>query len=123
MSDSADDITALLKRLAAGPSPARLEQPKRIPKPISSLSIDDPDERSIILIIRTSGDGVIRGMISLPAWHELPEFWEGPYDVGDALKLADDYAWEYGYRGIAIDIESSQLWDPSWGVLEVSGAE
>lgn len=123
MTDPLADLAALQARLAAGP-PAREpeEQPDRIPKPMYNLAVDDPDERSIILIIRTGGDGIVRGMIALPQWYELPEMWDGPHDVADAVRLADDYAWNYGYRGIAIDIESSQLWDPVWGVL-VSGTD
>jgi hypothetical protein len=121
MSEPTDDIAALLQRLEAGPPPPRPEGPKRIPKPIYALSIDDPDKRSIILIIRTGGDGIVRGMISLPQWYELPEMWDGPHEIADAVRLADEYAWEYGYHGIAIDIESSQLWDPSWGDL-ITGA-
>ena len=35
------------------------------------------------------------------------------YEMHVAVPLADDYAHVYGYRGIAIDIESSQLWDPA----------
>ena len=35
-----------------------------------------------------------------------------------AVPLAYDYAWEFGYHAIAIDIESSQMWDPAWGLLE-----
>ncbi|HEY8578167.1 MAG TPA: hypothetical protein VIL88_17715 [Devosia sp.] len=116
-----DDLTDLMARLAAGP-PVDYEphQPARIPKPIYNLSVDDPDERSIILIIRTGGDGIVRGMISLPQWYELPEMWDGPHLMADALRLADDYAWHYGYHGIAIDIESSQMWDPAWGQLVTS---
>jgi hypothetical protein len=34
-----------------------------------------------------------------------------------AIGLANDYAANYGYHSIAIDIESSQLWDPAWGEL------
>ena len=54
-----------------------------------------------------------RATIVLPQWHELPDGWDGPHKMHVAIPLADDYAWQYGYRGIAIDIESSQLWDPA----------
>jgi hypothetical protein len=119
MSDPADDIAALLQRLKGGPSPSpAAETPRRIPKPLYLLSVDDPDDRAIVLIIRTSNDGVVRGMIALPQWYELPEMWDGPHDVADAVRLADDYADAYGYHAIAIDIESSQLWDPAWGDLQ-----
>jgi hypothetical protein len=115
-----DEIEALRARLAAGPpSDYQAEQPQRIPKPIYNLNMDDADldERSIILIIRTGKDGVVRAMISLPQWYEIAEMWDGPHDVADAIRLADDYADAYCYYGIAIDIESSQLWDPAWGKL------
>ena len=82
------------------------------------LDVDDPDDRSIVLIFRTGEDGVTRATIVLPQWHELPEGWDGPHKMHVAIPLADDYAWQYGYRGIAIDIESSQLWDPAWGDLD-----
>jgi hypothetical protein len=114
----ADDLAELMRHLEAGPPNSSASMPpRRVPKPIYLLEVDDPDERSIILIIRTGKDGIVRGMISLPQWQEMPEFWEGPYDVADAVRLADEYAWHYGYHGIAIDIESSQLWDPKWGEL------
>lgn len=121
MSEAFNDLADLMKRLEAGPPAAREDQPARIPKPIYNLSIDDPDEHSIILIIRTGGDGIVRGMVALPQWYELPEMWDGPHLVADAVRLADDYAWNYGYHGIAIDIVSSQLWDPAWGELDVGG--
>lgn len=37
------------------------------------------------------------------------------------MPLANDYDHEYGYHAIAIDIESSQLWDLAWGDLQKSG--
>ena len=63
-------------------------------------------------------DGVPRATISLPEWHELPKGWDGPHEMHIAVPLANDYAHEYGYHSIAIDIESSQLWDPVWGNLD-----
>ena len=124
MNDPKDEITALQVRLAEDP-PANYgdEKPPRIPKAIYNLSIHDEElhERSIILIIRNGGDGVVRGMIALPQWYEIPKMWDGPHDVADAIRLADDYAHAYGYYGIAIDIESSQLWDPAWGNLVAPG--
>lgn len=33
--------------------------------------------------------------------------------------MADSYAEAYGHRAIAIDIESSQIWDASWGTLSI----
>ena len=35
-----------------------------------------------------------------------------------AVPLADSYAHEFGYHAIAIDIDSSQLWQPEWGQLQ-----
>lgn len=66
--DTEAELAALKARLAAGPPPTETERPRRIPKPIYNLALDDGDldERSIILIIRTGGDGVVRGMIALP---------------------------------------------------------
>jgi hypothetical protein len=118
MSNPDDEIASLRARIAtASPAEYQVATPARVPKPIYNLAVDDPDDRSIILIIRSGKDGVVRGMIALPQWHEIPEMWDGPHAVIDAVRLADDYAWEYGYHGIAIDIESSQLWDPAWGEL------
>lgn len=119
MTDPIDDIAALRARLAAGPPAAAEASSPRIPKPIYLLSVDDPDDRSIVLFIRTGRDGIARATIALPEWHELPEGWDGPHEMQVAVPLADDYAHEYGYHGIAIDIESSQLWDPAWGELVV----
>lgn len=117
--DPADDLAALRARLAAGPPPTRPERIHRIPKPIYLLSVDEPDDRAIVLIVRTGRDGVPRATIALPEWHELPEGWDGPHTMDVAVPLADSYAHEYGYHGIAIDIESSQMWDPEWGHLDV----
>lgn len=89
-------------------------------KPIYHFSLDSPDRRCIVLIIRTGNDGVVRGRISLPQWYELPETWDGPHDAASAVRLAGDYAGAYGYQGVAVDIESSQLWDPAWGELSVA---
>jgi len=47
----------------------------------------------------------------------LPAGYDGPHRIDVALHLADSYAEAYGYYAIAIDIESSQLWDPAWGPL------
>ncbi|WP_092423233.1 hypothetical protein [Devosia crocina] len=60
-------------------------------------------------------------MISLPQWYEIPEMWEGPYTMDIAVPLVNEYAYVCGYHTIAIDIESSQLWDPARGQLEVRG--
>lgn len=121
--DAADDLHKLMRRLAE-PGPFEretlrgFERRKRTPKPIYVLSVDDPDERSIILIVRQSRDGITRAMIAQPECQELPEGWDGPHTMNVAIPLADEYANEYGYRGIAIDIESSQLWAPAWGELQ-----
>ena len=118
MSDPNDDLARLVSRIAGGMPAAPVEAtPRRIPKPVYLLSVDDPDATSIVLIVRTGPDGVPRATIALPKWHELPEGWDGPHEMHVAIALADDYAHEYGYSGIAIDIESSQLWDPAWGSL------
>ena len=119
MTGISDDLARLISRIAAGrPTTAEDDSPVRAPKPLYLLAVDDPDDRSIVLIVRTGKDGVTRATIVLPQWHELPDGWDGPHKMHVAIPLADDYAWQYGYRGIAIDIESSQLWDPAWGDLD-----
>jgi hypothetical protein len=87
-------------------------------KPIYLLNVDDPDPRAIVLVVRTNEDGVTTGELRLPAWHELLSMFDGPHPMDVALPLADSYAEAYGYHAIAIDIESSQLWDEAWGRLE-----
>ena len=73
----------------------------------------------VVLIIRTSLDGVTRGVIAVPAYFDLPETEEGPYRIKEALKHAKHYALGYGTERVIVDIESSQLWDPKWGKLEM----
>lgn len=120
MTDYKAELDKLKVRISAG-MPAAAPEPKqhRIPKPIYLLTVDEPGDRSIILIVRTGPDGVQRATIALPQWQELPEGWDGPHEMHVAVPLADDYAHEYGYHSIAIDIESSQLWQAEWGVLQV----
>jgi hypothetical protein len=57
--------------------------------------------------------------LRLPAWQKIKAGWDGPHSIAIAVSLADSYAEAYGYRTIAIDIESSQLWDTAWGTLSV----
>lgn len=123
MTDSSEALEALKRRLASGPALTPSGRDHRVPKPIYLLSVDDPDEQSIVLIVRTSKDGIVRAFIALPQWQELPEGWDGPHEMEVAIPLADSYAHEYGYRGIAIDIESSQLWDAAWGELSGGASE
>lgn len=113
------DLESLKAKLAVG-MPVAAPEPRqhRIAKPIYLLTVDDPGDRSIVLIVRTGRDGIVRATIALPEWHELPEGWDGPHEMAIAVPLADDYANEYGYQAIAIDIESSQLWQPEWGTLQ-----
>ena len=114
-----DDLARLVSRIAAdGPATVDDDRPMLAPKPIYLLAVDEPEGGSIVLIVRTEPDGVTRAKIKLPQWHELPPGWDGPHTMDVAVPLADSYAHEYGYHGIAIDIESSQLWDPAWGVLD-----
>ncbi|MBU1335733.1 MAG: hypothetical protein KJ944_00090 [Alphaproteobacteria bacterium] len=123
MTDPQDDLAALMEKLA---QPGPLEGPylrgvaarMRAPKPLYLLSVDDPDDRSVVLIVRAGRDGVQRATIALPEFHELPDGWDGPHEMHVAVPLADSYADAYGYHAIAIDIESSQLWDDAWGKLE-----
>lgn len=118
MTDPLDDLAALKARLAGGMPDATPKRPlPPPPPPMFLLSVDTPDERSIVLVVGQGGDGIWRATIALPQWHELPEGWDGPHEMDIAIGLANSYAASYGYHGIAIDIESSQLWDPSWGSL------
>lgn len=115
-------IQALRARLAAGPLKVDVERElPPPPPPMYILNVDTPDERSIVLVVGQSGDGIWRATIALPRWHELPEGWDGPHTMDVAIRLAGEYAANYGYHAIAIDIESSQLWDPSWGSLDTGG--
>ncbi len=118
MIDPKSDLADLIGRLEKGAEPPSEPLARQASKPTYILVVDDPDERSILLIIRTSADGVLRGTVVLPQWYEIPEMWDGPHTMDIALQLVDDYAHEYGYQAVAIDIESSQLWQAEWGVLE-----
>lgn len=77
--DPIADIAALRARLAAGMPVATPERelPPPLP-PIYLLSVDTPDERSIVLVVGQGGDGIWMATIALPQWHELPEGWDGP---------------------------------------------
>lgn len=122
MSDPFDDLAVLKARLAAGrpvAAPERKLPPP--PQPMYLLSVDTPDERSIVLVVGQGGDGIWRSTISLPQWHELPEGWDGPNEMETAIGLANGYAEAYGYHAVAIDIESSQLWQLEWGTLTKPG--
>lgn len=72
----------------------------------------------VVLIIRTGRDDITRGIIALPSHFDLPETEEGPYRVREAVRLAKLYAVHFTDR-VIVDIESSQLWDPKWGDLEI----
>ena len=86
-------------------------------KPIYLLNVDAMAANALGLIVRTDNAGDTTGQIKLPLWKELPAGYDGPHRIDVALHLADSYAEAYGYYAIAIDIESSQLWDPAWGPL------
>ena len=86
-------------------------------KPIYLLNVDEIAGNAIGLIVRTDDAGVPTGQIKLPPWEELPAGHDGPRRMDVALHLADSYAQAYGYYAIAVDIDSSQLWDPAWGTL------
>ena len=58
MTGISDDLARLISRIAAGrPTTAEDDSPVRAPKPIYLLAVDDPDDRSIVLIVRTGGRG------------------------------------------------------------------
>jgi len=86
-------------------------------KPMYLLNVDDLASSSIGLIVRTDNAGITTGRIKLPQWQELPAGYDGPHRIDVALQLANSYAEAYGYYAVAVDIESSQLWDPAWGTL------
>jgi len=116
--DPSAEFAALRAHLAVGPPAHPDRELPPPPPPMYRLSVDDPDERSIVLVVGQGGDRIWRATIALPRWHELPEGWDGPHEMLTAIRLANDYAAAYGYPGIAIDIESSQLWNDAWGKLE-----
>ena len=62
MTGISDDLARLISRIAAGlPTTAEDDRLlRRTPKPIYLLAVDDPDDRSIVLIVRTGKDGVTR---------------------------------------------------------------
>ena len=112
------ELAALKALLGTGmPSSAPERELPPPPPTMHLLSVDTPDDRSIVLVVGQGGDGIRRATIALPRWHELPEGWDGPHLMPTAIQIANDYAANYGYQAIAIDIESSQLWDPAWGEL------
>lgn len=118
MSDPDDEVAALRDRITKGPPKGRADRKLPPPPlPIYLLSVDAPDERSIVLVVGQSADGIWRATIALPSWQELEEGWDGPHEMSTAIALANDYAAAYGYHAIAIDIASSQLWQAEWGTL------
>lgn len=92
MTGPLDELAALRARLAAGAPDQPPERRHRIPKPIYLLSVDEPDERSLVLIVRAGGDGIMRATIVTPQWHELEEGWDRPHLMDVAVPLADSYA-------------------------------
>lgn len=86
------------------------------------LDMEAEIANQVVLIIRTGKDGVTRGIIALPSYLELPETEEGPYPAKEAVLLAKRYALHFTDR-VIVDIESSQLWDPKWGQLEMPTEE
>ena len=86
--------------------------------PIYNLNVAVLDLRAVVRVVRIDQESIHRAKIILPRWEEPQTGWDGPHTMEIGLPLANDYAWEYGYYGIAIDIESSQLWGPKWGAQE-----
>lgn len=56
-------------------------------RPLYLMTVDEPDERSLILIVRTGGDGVTSGELRLPAWQEIEAGWDGPHSIGHCHQL------------------------------------
>lgn len=124
MTDPRDELQKLQDRIALRHLREGVAQSnRRVPKPIYVQNIDKPDSKAIVLVVRQDAYGGWTGKITLPQWHELPAGWDGPHGIDVAVKLADDYAQAYGYSAIAIDIESSQLWDAAWGDLMPSNPD
>ena len=118
----ANELASLLSRLGKGEASSEVEQKiARPPAPIYLLTVDDTGPLSIVLIVRTGGDGVPRATIVLPKWHELAEGWDGPHTMDVAMPLVEGYAHAYGYQAITIDIESPQLWQAELGELQLDG--
>ncbi|MBN9333948.1 hypothetical protein [Devosia sp.] len=116
------EIDALNLRLSRGRpadwKPAEPE-PRRIPKANYVLLVDELLPFALVVVIRTGEDGVTRGIVGIPEYQDLPEFHEGPFRVEQALRTADRWALRYGHEDVFVDIESSQLWDKTWGSLEI----
>ena len=98
--------------------PAKPE-PRRIPKPNYVLLVDELLPFALVVVIRTGDDGVTRGIVGVPEHEDLPEFDEGPFPVEKALRVAARWAHRYGHEDVFVDIESSQLWDKTWGDLSM----
>lgn len=120
------EVEALIIRVNRGrpanwvpPAP----EPKRVPRVPYVLLMDELLPFSLVVVIMTGSDGRPRAVVGVPQHHDLPEFHEGPFSVQKALRIADRWAYRYGFEEVVIDIESSQLWDPKWGKLEMPTEE
>lgn len=120
--NAAAEIEALNIRLSKGrpadwkpPEP----EPRRIPSANYVLLVDELLPYALVVVIRTGEDGVTRALVGVPEFNDLPEFHEGPFPVRKALRVANRWAHRYGHEDVFVDIESSQLWDKSWGDLEI----
>ena len=79
--DPKHELESLMGKLA-GPKPALpLRKLPAHAKPLYLLTVDDADERSVVLIVRTGKDGVTRATIALPQWYELAKGWDGPHEM------------------------------------------
>ncbi|MDB5535265.1 MAG: hypothetical protein JWQ65_140 [Devosia sp.] len=47
-------------------------------RPCNLLTVDEPEERSLILVVRTGDAGVTSGDLRLPAWQEIEPGWGWP---------------------------------------------
>ena len=119
---AAFEIEELIIRLNRG-MPANWKppepEPRRIPSANYVLLVDELLPYALVVVIRTGEDGVTRGVVGVPEHNDLPEFHEGPFPVRKALRVANRWAHRYGHEDVFIDIESSQLWDESWGELSM----
>lgn len=111
----------IIKLNKGGPADweAPAAEPSQVPSPTYTLLVDELEPYALVVVIRTGEDGVTRGVVGVPQHLDLPEFDDGPFPVATALRVADRWAYRYGLEEVMVDIESSQLWDMSWGELEM----
>lgn len=76
-----------------------------------------PDDQIVVTFSGESRDQAT-ATVYLPIYEELPASHEACDTVEEALRLACDYAQEFGYHVVFVSTDRAELWDPAWGVLE-----